>query len=70
MIDIRLCPYCGEDDIEWDDIEWMDQNSLTYNTMCHKCGKHWREHYSLDCREPYDNDIFPNASEALLPEER
>lgn len=68
-MDIRLCPYCEENNIEHE-LDWIDRNSITFDTKCYECGKHWLEHFKFDHREPMnENDPFPNASETLLTED-
>ncbi len=45
----EICPFCGLADIESLDQPNIDGNSVILNVNCssEKCGKEWREYYTL-----------------------
>lgn len=66
-MDIRLCPYCEGDDIEWVEIDYITATTFVEMCRCYDCNERWYETYQIDHREPYNSDKpFPHASEALL----
>ncbi len=41
-----LCPYCGNDELNWGDFE-LESGGGHYEVGCNKCGKHFHECYGM-----------------------